>query len=209
MLSSVWGGHPPFFVALAAILLAFLAGALPFSAWITGAVLKRDIREIGDGNPGASNVARAGGASWGMLAVLLDFLKGAIPVSLAYFGLGWTGPTMVPLAFAPVAGHAFSPFLGWRGGKALAATFGIWAGLTLGEGPIMLGLFFILWELLLDSDGWAVMLGMGGLLAHLLFNHPDPLLVAVWSANVLLLAWTHRDELKRRPRLRGWWRPDR
>lgn len=113
---------------------------------------------------------------------------------------------MALVALAPAYGHAFSPFLRGHGGKALASTVGLWAGLTLGEVPIILGLFFILWELVLDVDGWAVMLGMGGLLAHLLLNHPDPLLIAIWFGNVLLLAWTHRRDLARRPTLRIWWR---
>lgn len=191
---------------LLASLLAFLAGALPFSTWIARGALGKEIREIADGNPGASNVARAGGPLWGALALVLDILKGAAPVAHFYFGSGWRGLPMVLVALAPAYGHAFSPFLGWRGGKALATTLGLWSGLTLGEAPLILGLFFILWELLLDVDGWAVMLGMGGLLAHLLLNHPHPLLIGVWWGNALLLAWTHRHDLRRRPALRGWWR---
>ena len=193
-------------MALLALPLSFLFGALPFSVWIARLALRRDLRQIADGNPGATNVARAGGLGWGTLALLLDMAKGALPVALAYLCLGWRGPVIVLLALAPAYGHAFSPFLGWRGGKALATTIGIWGGLTLGEAALMLGLFLILWELLLDVDAWAVMLGMAGLLAHLILNQPDPLLLAVWAGNALLLLWTHRQDLRRRPALRGWWR---
>lgn len=187
-------------------LLAFFAGSLPFSVWTGRWFLAKNIRNYGDGNPGATNVVKAGGLGWGALAVVLDFLKGAIPVGAAYFWAGLRGWPMVMTAVGPVAGHAFSPFLGGRGGKALAATVGIWSGLTLGEGPLMLGIFFALGELLLTVDGWAVMFGLFGLLAHLLLNHREPLLLAVWLGNALLLAWTHREDLGKRPGLRRWWR---
>lgn len=188
------------------ILVAFLLGSLPFSPWLGRLVLAKDIRDVGDGNPGAANVTRAGGYGWGAVAVVLDFLKGALPVGYTMFGLGLAGWPMVGVALAPVFGHVFSPFLGGRGGKGLATTVGIWAGLTLGEAPLILGIFFALWELLLDVDGWAVMLGLGGLLAHLLLNHPSPLLLAVWVGNAALLAWTHRVDLRQRPHLRAWLR---
>lgn len=187
-------------------LLAFFSGSLPFSVWIGRYVLSKNIRRYGDGNPGATNVAKAGGIGWGAVAVLLDFLKGAVPVAAAYFGAGLDGWPMVLTAVAPVAGHAFSPFLGGRGGKALAATVGIWSGLTIGEAPLVLGIFLTIGELLLAVDGWAVLFGLLGLLAHLLLNHPDPLLLAVWGGNTLLLLWTHRADLAQRPRLRRWWR---
>jgi len=193
-----------FKVSVLWVALAFFSGALPFSIWVGNRFLHTDIRDYGDANPGATNVARAGGWRWGGLAVLLDFLKGAIPVGVAYLLMGVRGLPMVAIAIAPPLGHAFSPFLGGRGGKALATTFGIWSGLTVGEVPIILGLFFALWLTILDVDAWAVMLGMASLLAHLLLNHRDPLLLTVWLANTLLLGWTHRRELKKRPRLRGW-----
>ena len=185
---------------------AFFSGALPFSLWIGRLALNDDIRSIGDGNPGATNVVKGAGWGWGAVAAALDFLKSAVPVGAAQFLTGLVGWPMVLIALAPPLGHAFSPFLRFRGGKAIGATLGVWTGLTLGEGPIILGLFFGLWELLLDVDGWAVMLGMAGLLGHLWLNHPDPLLLRVWVGNALLLAWTHRADLKQAPHLRGWWR---
>ncbi|MDX1689246.1 MAG: glycerol-3-phosphate acyltransferase, partial [Candidatus Promineifilaceae bacterium] len=113
------------------IIVAFLCGSLPFSVWIGRAALEKEITRFGDGNPGAANVWRAGGVGWGMLAGLLDFLKGATPVALANYVLGLDSLILAFVAIAPIAGHAFSPFLRFRGGKALAVTFGIWAGLTI------------------------------------------------------------------------------
>lgn len=200
------GGATSFLSQLLWAAAAFISGSLPFSLWVGHLVLGKDIRSYGDGNPGASNVARAGGLAWGGLALVLDFLKGALPVGAAYLGAGLDGPLMALTALAPVLGHAFSPLLKGQGGKALATTVGIWSGLTVVEGPLVLGAFLTLWEILLDVDGWAVILGMGGLLGHLLLNHPDPLLLAVWAGNTALLAWTHRHDLSQVPGLRRWWK---
>ena len=63
-------------------LLGFLLGALPFSVWIGRFGLQRDIMKVGDGNPGATNVLRAGGFLWFSLALMLDIGKGALPVGL-------------------------------------------------------------------------------------------------------------------------------
>lgn len=184
------------------ILLAFLSGALPLSYWLGRLALGVDIRDYGDGNPGAANVWRAGGAGWGWLAILLDYFKGAVPVGLANFVFGVDGGWLTAVALAPILGHAFSPFLRFRGGKALAVTFGIWSGLSLWLVPTMLGLLFALWLYLLKPGGWAVMVGSACLLIVLLFLPASPVWLAVWLGMALIFAWTHRTDLMQRPRLR-------
>jgi glycerol-3-phosphate acyltransferase PlsY len=184
------------------ITLSFLSGSLPFSVWVGRLALRTDIRRYGDGNPGATNVLRSGGKGWGALALLLDSLKGAVPGALAYFWAGLTGWMLVAVAVAPVAGHAFSPLLRFRGGKAVAVTFGIWAGLTLWAGPTVLGLALGLWFALVVVDGWAVILAMFSLLAYLLLAQSDPALLAIWAGNTLILAWKHRADLAQSPGLR-------
>jgi glycerol-3-phosphate acyltransferase PlsY len=191
-------------IALLCTGLGFLLGAMPFSYWLGHLVLHTDIRRYGDGNPGAANAWRAGGWRVGLPASLLDYLKGAVPVGLAHFNCGSSGWELVPIALAPIFGHAFSPFLGLRGGKALAVTFGIWTGLTLGEGPIMLGVFFSLFFLLQTADAWAVVLGMLGLLAHLLLRQAESPTLAIWGGNVMVLTWKHRHDLHQPSRLRPW-----
>lgn len=185
-------------------LLAFLSGALPLSAWLARLALAVDVRQVGDGNPGAANVWRAGGWRWGLAAVLLDFSKGAVPVGLARFSLQASGLPLLGIALAPLLGHAFSPFLGGRGGKALAVTFGIWAGLTLWVVPVALGLLFALWLILLTVEGWAVLAGMLSLAPLFLALEVEPVLWMVWAANVGLLAWKHRTDFLRSPHPR--WR---
>ncbi len=185
------------------IMLGFGAGSIPFSMLIGTLILGKDIRRFGDGNPGGTNVVRAGGKRWGGLAVLLDALKGAIPVGLAVAWIGMETLWLVPIALAPVLGHAFSPFLQLRGGKAVATTFGVWTGLTLWVGPLALGIFLLLAYRLFKVDGWAVMGMMVGLLlvgvGFMAFSLP---LLLIWLGNVGLLAWKHRADLRQPPGLR-------
>lgn len=186
----------------------FISGALPFSVWVGKAALHQDIRAFGDHNPGMTNLMRAGGRGWGVIAMLLDGFKGAIPVGLAYWVFGWSGWGMTALAVAPILGHAFSPLLGFRGGKAVTVTFGIWTGLTLFLGPLMLGITLTLLLLVTASDAWPLFPAMLVLLFSLLGLHAPGWMLGAWAANVLILIWTHRRELPRpprlRPRLRRW-----
>jgi glycerol-3-phosphate acyltransferase PlsY len=193
-------------------LLAFATGSLPFSVWIGRLFLGQDIRQRGDANPGATNVLRAGGKGAAALALLLDFAKGALPVLLAHRFWGVTEWWLIVTALAPVAGHAFSPLLGFRGGKAVATTGGIWCGLTAWEGPTLGGLLLLLAYSLLAVDGWAVLIAVAGLVAYLLFTPPAwnglgvrPelwVILVVGLGNLLILAWKHRAELARPLRLR-------
>lgn len=187
------------------IAVSFLAGALPFSVLVGRLALGTDIRAVGDGNPGATNVLKAGGAKWGALALVLDFLKGAIPVALANFMFGFHGVALMLIALAPVAGHAFSPFLRFRGGKAVATSGGVWCGLTIWEVPTVGGLLLGFWYLFIAESGWAVILTMLSVTVYLLLAHFDPLLLAVALGNLALLAWKHRTELQHPPSLRPWY----
>jgi len=193
-------------------LIAFLAGALPFSVWVGRVALGKDIRGYGDANPGATNVLRAGSKSAAVLALLLDFLKGALPVGIAHFQLGFTGWRLVLVALLPVVGHAFSPFLKGRGGKAVATTGGIWCGLTLWEGPTVGGLLLGISTYLLGANGWAVVTAISGMVIYLMLSpfgwngfaaRPDVAPIGIIGGlNLLLLVWKHRADLSQMPRLR-------
>jgi glycerol-3-phosphate acyltransferase PlsY len=180
-------------MSLAWIAAGFLCGSLPFSVWIGRLALGVDVRDYGDGNPGAFNVFRAGGRGWGWLAILLDGLKGAVPVALAKSFAGEGGWLPALTALAAVAGHAFSPFLRFRGGKALAVTFGAWTGLSLWLAPVTLGALFAVFRPALRNDRLAVLLGQAGLLAVLLALHADWTWFAFWAGSVVvILAKTRR-----------------
>lgn len=184
---------------------AFAAGSLPFSVWLGRWLLGADIRTYGDANPGATNVLRAGGRGAAGVALLLDLLKGSVPVGMAHFLWGWDGWALATVALAPVLGHAFSPLLRFRGGKAVATTGGIWSGLTVWEAPLVGGLLLGLCVAVLGANGRAVMATMLGLLLYFVFTPPAwnllnvrpalvPTLLAVWVGNSLVLLWKHRAD---------------
>jgi len=187
------------------LVFAFLLGSLPFSVWLGRLALHgKDVRQVGDRNPGAINTMRAGGWKLGILVLVLDVAKGALPVGLAYQVLGFEGVQMWCIAMAPVLGHAFSPFLGWQGGKALAVTLGTWIGLALHVVALPILLVLVFWYALLAVDGWAVMFTGATILIGLLVLKPDPLFLAVLTGDLILLAWTHRADLHKRIELREW-----
>ena len=110
-----------------AILLGFLAGSIPFGLLLTRAAGLGDVRQIGSGSIGATNVLRTGNKGLAAATVLLDAGKGALPVLIAahYWpgSEGWA-------AVAAVAGHCFTPWLGFRGGKGFATAAGVLAALA-------------------------------------------------------------------------------
>ena len=120
---------------------AFLSGSIPWS-WLLGKFRGIDIRNEGSGNTGATNLFRVCGRGIGITGLLLDALKGALPVLAAKHGipgvLSPVGDWLLALtAIVAVIGHVFSPWLGWRGGKGVATTLGvllILSPLTLASG---------------------------------------------------------------------------
>jgi glycerol-3-phosphate acyltransferase PlsY len=183
---------------------AFFCGSLPFSVWVGKVALRKDIRQFGDANPGAANIFRAGGKGWGWIAILLDILKGAVPVGLANYGAGLTGWPLAAIALAPIAGHAFSPFLGFKGGKAIAVSLGIWCGLTLYQVPLVLGLILGITIVLLTNNGWSSVLGFASLVVYLLIIAAPAWMLGVWLGNLLIVSVKHRAELQQPLALRPW-----
>lgn len=183
-------------------LFGFLLGALPFSVWVGNFGLKKDIRREGDQNPGATNVLRAGGKGWYAFALLLDIGKGALPVGLASYLAGIQGWSLIPIALAPPLGHAFSPLLKFRGGKAVAATFGVWIGLTLWQVPLVSMSLLVLFSLLITPSGWALLLTLIGTTTAIAVWLDNPVFLAIFLLHSLLLVFTHRADLRQKPKLK-------
>jgi glycerol-3-phosphate acyltransferase PlsY len=191
-------------LSFALILLAFFCGSLPFSVWVGKVFLGQDVRQYGDGNPGAANVFKIGNKLAGLLALFLDVAKAAAPVGLAYFNLNVRGAAMFLIAIAPILGHAFSPFLRFRGGKAIATALGSWIGLTLWKASLPGVVGAVVGIALFTLAGWSVMFAMACILAALMVWLPSPLLLLVWAAETFILAWTHRADLRQGLHLRPW-----
>jgi glycerol-3-phosphate acyltransferase PlsY len=164
---------------------------------------KKDIRRVGDGNPGGSNVWIAGGWKVGLLAAIVDIFKGYLPVALARHA-GLEGWSLVPICLAPILGHATQPFLGFRGGKALGATGGAWVAL-IGLRTFPIYASFTLPVLALQAENaYSALAGMLALLCYAVLIEDSPWLITFAVLNVLLLTFTHRKNLGRPLQLRSW-----
>jgi len=112
----------PALAAAIALIGGFALGSVPFGLLLTRAAGLGDIRSIGSGNIGATNVLRTGNRKLAAATLLLDGLKGALAVWLAAWLLG---PAVAPVAaLGAVAGHCHPPWLGFRGGKGVATALG-------------------------------------------------------------------------------------
>ena len=112
-----------------AALLSYLAGSVPFGLVIARVVSGEDIRSQGSGNIGATNVARVLGAKWGVMVLVLDAFKGALPTALVpmllAFDANETGHAGVLCGLMAIIGHMFPVWLGFRGGKGVATALGV------------------------------------------------------------------------------------
>ena len=117
-------------MAPALIVLAYFIGALPTGLILVRVLRGEDIRQHGSGNIGAVNVLRVAGPAVAAAVLLVDVLKGLVPVLLA-LRAGVASWAVVAAGLAAIAGHNWSIFLGFRGGKGIATSFGVLAGLSL------------------------------------------------------------------------------
>lgn len=180
---------------------AFLLGACPFSVWVGRWLLGKDIRAYGDGNPGAANVFRAGSRRAGTLAVLLDLAKGIPFVALAH-STGQPDAVALAVGLSAVLGHAFSPLLHFRGGKAVAVTFGVLIALPQHEMLAAFTAFTILGFLFIQNDAWTVLLGPVGTLAYLAVTRGNSWESAFMFFVLALFVLKYHNDLQTIPRAR-------
>ncbi|MBN2378942.1 glycerol-3-phosphate acyltransferase [candidate division WOR-3 bacterium] len=179
----------------------FASGSLMISFWMGKFFLKEDIREYGDRNPGATNAWKAGGWKIGLPSGLLEFAKGGAPVAVAVWVFGVEGWYLVPVALAPILGHAFSPFMKFKGGKAIAVTLGVWTAITVWEGLLVLGLLIGLAYIILNHPSWSLIFAMLVFLAYLVVvgllgrGVAFPIL-AVWAGNMGTFLIKHFQDLR-------------
>ncbi len=194
--------------ALLWTVIGFLLGSIPFALLIGKLFFKIDIRNYGDGNPGATNLWKARSFGWGVVAYLFDFFKGAVPVGLCFFLFNIRDWYIVPVALAPVLGHAFSPFLRFHGGKAIACLYGTWAGLTIWEVPVFLAVATYFFSIFQKVHSWIQVITMLAFLGFLVLRYQDqpffyPFL-AIWTGNFAIIIIKHAAELRCRPQPQPW-----
>lgn len=142
------------------VLVGYLSGSVPFGLLI-GFAKGVDIRRAGSGNVGATNTGRVLGRHWGFVCLVLDALKGFLPVLATGLAMGWVGQPLTAIqawrwlavATAAMLGHIFPLWLGFRGGKGVATGLGVllgfWHVLTL-PGLVAAGI----WLLVAGWTGW-------------------------------------------------------
>jgi len=190
---------------IATILLSYLAGSFP-TALIMGYLLKGvDIRTLGSGNMGATNVFRQLGAPAGIITLLIDMFKGfASAYWISRLGSGfstdWTG-LMILSGVCAILGHTFTVFAGFRGGKGVATA----AGMVLAVSPwivLICAGIFLLTILLTGYVSVASMLSVSIFGIIHIFRYflgsEDSIWLLVFSIVIpFFIIWTHRSNLKK------------
>jgi glycerol-3-phosphate acyltransferase PlsY len=176
-----------------AFLLGYGLGSVPFGLILTRFAGAGDIRRIGSGNIGATNVLRTGRKGLALATLLLDIAKGGLPVALVH---GWLGPEAASFAGAgAILGHCFPVWLGFKGGKGVATAAGVVLGLT----PLVCLLILMAFVLVVWATRW-VSLGsitaavLAPVAAWLLGDMPAAGLYLLIAAVVVL---KHRDNIGR------------
>jgi glycerol-3-phosphate acyltransferase PlsY len=184
---------------MTAVPVAMIAGAYLLGSIPTGLLLARakgvDIRAVGSGNIGATNVSRTLGKRLGALVLVLDAVKGLAPVLAARF-LRLGDEAMAAVGLAAILGHVFPVWIRFRGGKGVATALGVFAALS--PLPAAAGVLIYLAAVLVTRiSSVGSLLGATGLLgAMVIVKEPPPTLLlgaAVWA----LILIRHRGNIRR------------
>ncbi|HEU0030918.1 MAG TPA: glycerol-3-phosphate acyltransferase [Kofleriaceae bacterium] len=173
------------------VAIGFGAGSIPFG-FLLARRMGIDIQSHGSGNIGATNVARVLGVVPGLIVLVLDATKGALPVAIALHVSGepWI---VVATGLAAIAGHCFSPFLGGKGGKGVATAFGVFLVLVPKLVLVAIAVFVIVLRLG-RVPALGSLAGMAALTTLLVLRGDTPFATAA-CITTLLLVYTHRTNL--------------
>jgi len=175
----------------AIVLGGFIAGSIPF-----GFLIARrrgvNIREHGSGNIGATNVSRVLGARVGVIVLLLDAAKGALPTLVAQHYCGWSS-VIAATGGAAILGHCFSPFLGGKGGKGVATSFGVFLVIAPQLAGIAVCAFLVIWRITrVPALG---SLAGSATFSALFIARGETHYMLLACATTALLVYTHRSNL--------------
>jgi glycerol-3-phosphate acyltransferase PlsY len=113
------------------ILASYVIGSIPFGVLVSRKLANTDISRRGSGNIGATNVARELGLKWGLVTLILDLLKGFVPVYLfCQYSDSFPKYGVLVVCLSPLLGHQFSLFRGFHGGKGVATALGIFLAIS-------------------------------------------------------------------------------
>jgi len=120
-------------ITIGAILISYVLGSIPTGLWLGLWLRNIDIRHYGSKNIGATNTLRILGKKLGITALVADMLKGALAVGVGYLAVNYFGAygyTHILCGVAAIAGHIFSMFIGFKGGKGVATSTGVFLALA-------------------------------------------------------------------------------
>lgn len=181
---------------VALVLLGYLAGSIPFGVLLTRWLRGVDVREGGSGNIGATNVTRVAGKKVGAVVLLLDALKGALPVALALWLLPGLPRAHALVGLAAVLGHVFPVWLKLRGGKGVATALGVLVVLVptaaLAGAAIYAGVVAA-WRVSSVGSLTAGIFAVG--VAALTARAPEYALLT--ASFFVFMLWTHRSNIHR------------
>jgi len=172
-------------------IVSYLMGSIPFGFILTKFFLKKDIRDIGSGNIGATNALRTGNKSLGYGTLFLDVIKAVIPV--IYVKLNY--PDYIFIASLCVfLGHVFPIWLKFKGGKGVATYVGILFSINLTIGFVFLGVWFFTF-LISKYSSLSSLFGSLSVPIYLFFFTSQNLVF--FSIMFILIFYTHRENVKR------------
>jgi glycerol-3-phosphate acyltransferase PlsY len=178
-----------------AVIAAYLIGSLSFAVIVTRAMGLTDPRTYGSKNPGATNVLRSGNRTAALFTLLLDALKGFLPV-LAVRALGFGEGVAAAVGLAAFVGHLFPVFFRFHGGKGVATA----AGALFAIDPLLGGATLATWIIIAAffrySSLASIVAAVFAPFWHLLTDGAGPIALAL-LAIALLLIWRHEANLKR------------
>ena len=172
-------------------ILSYLMGSIPFGFILTKIFLKKDIRDIGSGNIGATNALRTGNKSLGYGTLFLDVIKAVIPV--IYVKLNY--PDYIFIAsLCTFLGHIFPIWLKFKGGKGVATYVGILFSINLTIGFVFIGVWFFTF-LISKYSSLSSLFGSLSVPIYLFFFTSQNLIF--FSIMFILIFYTHRVNIKR------------
>jgi glycerol-3-phosphate acyltransferase PlsY len=180
------------------VVAAYLIGAIPWGYLIGRYHGGVDLRKVGSGGTGATNALRTMGKGASIAVLLLDVLKGALVV-LAAGWLGFGGWWQAAAAVAAVAGHCWSPFIGFKGGKGVATGAGAAIALCPPVALVLPVLAIVVWATRYVSLGSLVAAGLatlGSVALAATGRLPWPAAIAVTLISAII-AWQHRSNISR------------
>ena len=184
--------HADSIAFLIALVGGYLIGSIPFGLLLTKAAGLGDIRQVGSGNIGATNVLRTGRKGLAAATLILDGLKGAVAVLLARQFLG---DQDVVVGTAAVLGHLFPVWLGFRGGKGVATGLGVLLAAAWPVGLACCAVWLVAAKLLKMSSAAALTAFAAAPLFALVLSSADHALMALLIA--VLVFWRHEANIRR------------